>query len=202
MCSMDKLLIPFRKSTLWGYCTPDKTIVIPCEYEWAGVFRGDTAVVRGNGKYGAVNREGRLFIPFTYPSLCRAEQEIYMQEDILPCMDYDEEVEGTCEGPPLDEGEICTYAGVDFIYSRRRYRALDASISTEVYEGLGDFWDGLIWVVKNKKWGAIDPSGRQVIPCMYEEIEPFDDDYPDYTFVVFQGRLGVINHNNVQYWED
>lgn len=77
MNTSDPLLIPYRKSTLWGYCLPDKTMVIPCEYEWVGLFHGDVAIIKKDEKYGAINRSGKVFVPFSYTSLERAQCDIY-----------------------------------------------------------------------------------------------------------------------------
>ena len=124
-----------------------------------------------------------------------------MYEDELLCIDSDEEMEGT-DGIPPEEGQIRSWAGVDFKFSNGKYQAVDKRISVETYEFLGDLWDGLIWVCKDNKWGAINPSGKQIIPCMYEEIAPFDEDHPEYTFALFKGRWGIIDHDNMWYWED
>ena len=216
-------LLPYRRSSLWatvpspflqkinavllppfqplGYCTPYKTIVIPCEYESARAFVGDAAIVMRNRKYGAINRKGRLFIPCRYTSLAEAVREIYEDDDEVPLTPDDLDDDLYCT-PLMVEGEISTYAGVEFRFSGGKYRALDETVSTESYDALDDFWDGLIWVQKNEKWGAIDPSGEEIIPCMYEDMEPFDEDHREYTLVLLNGQWGIIDQHNVQYWED
>jgi hypothetical protein len=196
---MDKLLIPYRKSSLWGYCSPDKTIIIPCAYEWAGAFRGDAAIVMRKGKYGGINREGKLFIPCRYTSLAEAVQEIYEDDDDELPLALGDSDDSLCLMSPPEEGEMGTYAGVEFRFSGGKYRALEETVSTESYDALGDFREGLIRVRKNKKWGAIDPSGKEIIPCMYDEMEPFDEDYPEYTLVLLNGQWGVIDQNTMSF---
>lgn len=197
---MGTLFIPYRKSSLWGYCLPDKTIVIPCEYEWAGRFFGDAAVAKKGGKCGAINRSGKVFVPFSYTSLERAQCDIYNCDDSLLYDPNDPMMKGR-DGISPEEGGVYEYAGVKFIYVNRKYIYLDSSVSSDVYEALSDFLEGLIWACKDGKWGAMEPTGKQVIPFMYEDAEPFDEDYPEYTFVALNGLCGVINRKNEQYWE-
>lgn len=197
---MEPLLIPYRKSTLWGYCTPGKTIVIPCEYGWAGTFTGDAAIVKKNGKYGAINRSGKVFFPFSYTSLEQANHEIYGLEDGI-ILNGDPEMEGD-DGVPPEEGTVYEYAEVSFMYSNGRYILPNVSFPSQPYESLANFFDGLVWAKKEGKWGTLTPSGMQVIPFMYDDVEPFDEDYPTYAFVLLNHRWGVINRNNIQYWED
>lgn len=197
----DQLLIPYHHSALWGYCLPDKTMVFPCEYEWAGRFFGDAAVVKKGGKYGTINRSGKVFIPFSYTSLERAQCDIYNWDDSLLYDLNDPMMEGS-DGFTPDDGWMDEYAGVKFIFVNGKYICEDIAVSSVAYDALSDFWEGLIWACKEGKWGAMEPTGKQIIPFMYEDAEPFHDDYPEYAFVCSNGQLGVINRDNLQYWED
>ncbi len=59
-------LIPYRKGDKWGYCTPDKKVVIQPKYDRAWPFREDLARVELNGKYGFIDRTGREIVPPKY----------------------------------------------------------------------------------------------------------------------------------------
>lgn len=68
-------LIPFRSGHLWGFCTPDKEVVIPPIYEYVTNFQdGLAAVSKGcfdcydqyDGKWGFINEKGETVIPFQY----------------------------------------------------------------------------------------------------------------------------------------
>ena len=57
--------------------------------------------------------------------------------------------------------------------------------------------DGLIRVVLNRKYGVIDETGREVIPCKYDAISPF---YKGLARVKLNGKQGYIDkHGN---WYD
>jgi hypothetical protein len=62
----DMSLIPYRKGDLWGYATPDKTIIVNPEYEEANLFSEGFASVKKGGKFGYINREGKVVIPFKF----------------------------------------------------------------------------------------------------------------------------------------
>ena len=60
-------LIPYRKKDKWGYCTPDKKIVIECKYEEAPErFSEGLAKVQLSGKYGFIDNKGNEIVPCKY----------------------------------------------------------------------------------------------------------------------------------------
>lgn len=62
----DMSLIPYRKGDLWGYANPYKSIVIEPVYNEADLFYEGLAVVKKAGKYGYINKDGKVVIPIKY----------------------------------------------------------------------------------------------------------------------------------------
>ena len=62
----DMSLIPYRKGDLWGYASPDKSIVITPQYEEARRFYEGFAAVKKGGKFGYINKQGKVVIPFRF----------------------------------------------------------------------------------------------------------------------------------------
>lgn len=64
----DMSLIPYRQGDLWGYASPDKSIVVKPEYSEANLFYAGYASVKKGGKYGYINKAGKLVIPLKFYS--------------------------------------------------------------------------------------------------------------------------------------
>jgi hypothetical protein len=59
-------LIPYRKGDKWGYCDWNKKIVIPIQYDGAGLFSDGLALVYIKGKFGFIDTKGNMVIPAAY----------------------------------------------------------------------------------------------------------------------------------------
>lgn len=62
----DWTMIPYRTGDKWGYSSVDQNVLIQPQYEDAGWFYGGYAVVKKGGKYGYIDRTGKVVIPFKY----------------------------------------------------------------------------------------------------------------------------------------
>jgi WG containing repeat len=62
----DLFLIPYRKGDLWGYASPDKTIIITPQYSEADFFYEGLAAVKKGDRYGYINKAGKVVIPFKF----------------------------------------------------------------------------------------------------------------------------------------
>ncbi len=50
-----------------------------------------------------------------------------------------------------------------------------SSEDKKTYDEQGDFYEGLAWVKKDGKYGYIDKTGKEVIPCIYEGAGDFSE---------------------------
>ena len=64
---------------------------------------------------------------------------------------------------------------------------------TYVLTSISDFQNGYACVEINKKWGAIDKTGRIVIPCKYDFLRPFSEGL---AAVEINGKYGYIDTKN------
>ena len=65
-CQQNQELIPYRKGDKWGFCTPDKKVVIQPKYDDALPFHEGLARVELNGKYGIIDKTGKEIVPPKY----------------------------------------------------------------------------------------------------------------------------------------
>ncbi len=59
-------LIPYRKKDKWGFCKPDKKIVIDCVFTQTEPFNNDYANIQSGSKWGLINKKGNIVIPCIY----------------------------------------------------------------------------------------------------------------------------------------
>jgi hypothetical protein len=62
----DMTLIPYRKGDLWGYASPDRSIIITPQYTEADLFYEGLASVKKGNLYGYINRAGKVVIPIKF----------------------------------------------------------------------------------------------------------------------------------------
>jgi hypothetical protein len=57
----------------------------------------------------------------------------------------------------------------------------------------------LAGIRKDEKWGFIDKTGKEVIPCIYDCAHPFSEGLAS---VGKDGGWKYIDKRGVEYWED
>lgn len=58
------------------------------------------------------------------------------------------------------------------------------------YDSACDFHEGLAGVCRDGKWGFIDTSGREVVPCKYDAVNDFHEGL---ALVKLDGKFGYID---------
>lgn len=51
-------LIPVKQDDKWGYINHKGKVVIPIQYEWVSIFRGNEAWVKKNGDWLRIDTQG------------------------------------------------------------------------------------------------------------------------------------------------
>jgi len=69
------------------------------------------------------------------------------------------------------------------------------------YDTLGQFCEGFLNVCSRitRKWGFLDKTGKNIIPCVYDDVEYF---FKGFAKVKANDKNGYINRYGVEYWED
>ena len=66
------------------------------------------------------------------------------------------------------------------------------------YDEAGDHREGLSWVKLNDKYGFVDKSGVEVIPCKYDDVGSFSGVRAP---VELNGKKGYVNKTGVELWD-
>jgi hypothetical protein len=189
LAAQERLLIPYRKGTKWGFCDEKKNVVIPAKYD--KLFQDDLpfkygyAAVKigtesGQG-VGLIDRSGKQILPFSF-------SHIYVYENVaFVGVRY------------LNQG-IIEIASGGYVVPLGQYKSI-----SEFSEGLARFQtqedlygmlnkegkiviepqqagpsptvcsEGLIQIYQNGKYGFMDKSRKIVIPCKYAAAESFSE---------------------------
>lgn len=140
---------------------------------------GLAAVLDSNGKWGFIDRTGRLVIPGQWDvvgSFSEGLAEVEKALDKCGFIDKTGKVVITCNwnlARPFKEG----LAHVVDANSKDGYiDKMGKVVIPCKWEGAGDFSEGLAWVKDaNDKFGYIDKTGRLVVPCQWKWADEFRD---------------------------
>jgi len=133
----------------WGYAL-NGNIVIPCKYDevvdWS--FENGYSRVMLNGKYGVIDSTGFEIVPVQYDNI----DKIYE--------DYDFSSFNFWKGTIKDKMVLIDKSGREI---------------TPYYQQLFGFVNGFAIVKLNNKYGFIDTTGVEVIPCKYDDARHFSE---------------------------
>jgi len=198
LTNIDPVLIPYRIKDKWGYCTPDKMIVIDCKYDDAYPFSEGLALVQkkhgrvGGGDWGCINKNGEVVIAFkeVYP---------FRFSDGLACVNFHHEyIDATGKviislkhddyGCDFSEGlaAVGTNYPRNFPPGVKQYGYINKTGEVAIpfkYACALNFSEGLAKVSGPfslysgylNSWGCINKLGEEVIPIRYKEIHNFSE---------------------------
>ena len=165
---------------LFGYSDLDGNLVIPLQYLQAGNFQEGCApvLVAVDSFYTActfIDLQGRQLYPPHYQNLqpFSCGYALVRLYDRWGLMDHS----GRLVLPTVFEKMTTLFADTLFFAGSEQGMALyDATLkplTPAVYTWTGGITDGRIAVQRDGKYGFLDVHGREVIPCIYDDISLF-----------------------------
>lgn len=147
----------------WGFIDTSGREAVPCKYDGVDSFSegmarvnigggwisGDFGPVLAGGKTGFIDKTGREVIPCQYDFANNFH-------------------DGLAQIEVLEEGKSDR-----FVIDKSGQRT--NGVIPGIYDDAGDFYEGLARVERNKKWGFIDKTGREVVPCKYSYVMDFHE---------------------------
>ena len=164
------------------------------EYEFVDGYVEELARVCLNDKWGFIDKSGRLVIPCKYDdsgSFREGLARVHLNDkwgfidksgsEVIPCKydGADSFSEGLAKVKLNGNDGYITQTGI-------WYDDADNNLS-----------DNLRIVLRNGKYGLIDKSGTEVIPCKYDDAYPFSEGR---ALVVLNGKLGTVDKSGVETW--
>ena len=184
--------VPVQQSNRWGFTELSGEQVIPCQFDRVGAFSNSLAWAELDGSY--------KFIDHTGHPVFEIGGVLAELDDIFPNNFSDDLLSVNCKYPSSDatwhdsyfvnksgrcvsfHGLLQTYIGLEFPSS---------SICLErKYEWLSSFSEGLCAVRHDGKYGFIDKTGTEVIPCKYSAVNDFHEGQ---AAVQLNGKYGYVD---------
>jgi hypothetical protein len=187
-------LIPYRKGNKWGFCTPDKKIVIGCVYERVYRFTEGIARVKSNRGYGFIDLKGNHITEIKYLWAYEFKEGfagvysknngwsfINKQGDIVfDFKDYDDIYNfhngfaGVVKNGKLGFINNKGFLIIPNIYDHD-YLTKKNYDDREFFYCSYKFSEGLISLSLNEKFGVLDTEGNIIIPFKYEYIGDYSN---------------------------
>lgn len=145
-------------------------------YEEVSAFSEGYAVVRQNGKFGAVDAEGTLAVKAEWDALGDCRSGLFLAEKSGEKCFIDS------KGEVAFKPEYTSFQqfseGLLVVEKAGKFGAVDAKGKLAVkinWEQMGDFTGGISIVMQKGKYGAVDTKGKTVVPAKYETLSPLGE---------------------------
>lgn len=209
-------LAVIESNGLYGYVNTEGVIVVEPTYYAAESFSdGFASVCDENGLWGVINSDNNLVIPYRYA----CSDGFYFNNNyaIIHYNNNDKEIINE-NGKRIYYAEYkdahsLTYIQENSLFIRKvfdEYKiiypcgALAAPITFCGYHEIANnniskYADGRFAICKNGLWGYIDERCQLVIPCIYDDAQPFHEGL---ALVVLEGKQRYITPEGLTVWKE
>ncbi|ACB84318.1 WG repeat-containing protein [Natranaerobius thermophilus] len=173
--SFEEGLALVEKDDKYGYVDQSGKEVIDLQFSEVSRFEGGKAPVVKDGNYGVIDKSGEWLIE---PEYSKEKYELsHLTDDLL---------------------RIAKKVTNDETVREMKYGIMDLSgeiIIEPQFDRIGDFYNGLAFVVDDEDFGYIDKNGEIVIEPQFENAYNFNTDIDGeaISVVIEDGQRGVIN---------
>lgn len=185
------------KNGKYGMIDKSGKQIVPFIYEYISGYDADLMLAKKEGKYGYLNNKGEEVIPFIYDDADSFDKEgvarvVFNGEKM--CIDKKGEILfRNLSYDSIDD----FYCGVAVVHKNGEIGLIDrygkeiwpCSYSCDGYVNRIYLNDFLI-VSKEKKYGILNLDGKELIPCILDDISPFSGEGENFK------RYGIIKRNN------
>lgn len=171
--------IIFSKDKLLGWMNMDMTVIVPPVYESIGWAYDGCVLASRNNRYGMLDTASRVLIPFLYEYLGDR-----FHHGLIPAKkdgkwSYIDTLAKTVIPPEYEEAHNFT-GKVAGVKRKGKWGFIDRNnqpASAFVYDHIAYDYYGpnRIQVMRNGKIGLADESGNEVVPCIYDELNGYNN---------------------------
>lgn len=178
-------MIPICLDDKWGFLDRDTLEEkIPCAYQDVSKFYGNYAAVKQRGKWGAINIKGDKVILSKFKNVLPTPSGLFCvwEDDITYCkiIDSKEWVKYNAKAKyedlvkPYADGLLNVASGTSYlhngVFSIKAGTEIVACYKYDYCHYIGGYgFTGNIYVEKGDKKGLCNLTGKEIIPCRYDE---------------------------------
>jgi len=151
----------------------ERIIPVLKNYQQTGTFLNGRCKVKSNGKWGMIDENGTVVIPFEYDSISHDRSlvtgskggwiEIIYPEKVQTAFDY--------IGEMTDDGLALFHKDGKSGFMNMK----GEMVVQPVYDKARAFKNGRAAVSKSGLWGYLDTQGNEIIPLKYDEVGDFNE---------------------------
>lgn len=193
-------LLAVEQGSTWGYINSKGEVKIPFQFDRAGAFYNEIAIIYDDNKANLINKKGELLLDETYQMLYRDNETnliIAKSNDLFGLIDQT----GKIILDPIYDDLYPFSQGLAVVKENDKYGYIDTKGVVMIginYDDAISFSQDLAPVKQNNLWGYINKTNELVIPLGYDFAYPFDS-YGNAVVMVDNGTQFVrhlINKDN------
>lgn len=148
-----------------GFIDIHENILIPFKYSLVGEFCHGLACVQKNGKYGFINRKGKIIIPIIHSSYSKFSDEgvAVIQKPLNKKIENpDLYKEFKKLGMNWGKFVLVDTLGNEIIKENNPFHEIKSNFP----------YDHVLWINKEGKWAFFDLNGNPLTPFIFDEMHP------------------------------
>lgn len=190
-----------------GLMNMDGNVIVPCIYDYVGTFSEGLVAVRKDDKTSYLDKTGRVVIKteefeggyFSNGLAYTRDGYIDKSGNIIRSkyafhgnfsegLAYFEDTASRRLGYiNRNFNEVFTFNSDDYDFMTRAHGRMLSRFYTEFREGLAP-------VIKNRKYGFINKTGKLVVPCIYDDLRDYRVS-KQFVYLKKNGKFGCIDKN-------
>lgn len=199
-------MIKNNDSFQWGFMNKKGQNNFNKLFEYASVFKDGVAIIKENGKFGAIDKKGNYILKPNYEGVGGVlNGKAWIKRNEYWNFINIKSLKNITNQPFKIFGET-NKNGIQWVEEynedskevKRAFMNMDGEIITDWFSNATNFNDTLARFEKDSFWGVINDKGQIILPNKYDYITDFSEDLAGFTNTEAGsfGKWGYINMKN------